>query len=78
MLTRAQSLRCIHLCGNEGVTESNIEWMLTRIKGRRAVIPNEILPPGKVLGQIKVDDTDYQTEDKQDIFKLFGVNNPNQ
>ena len=58
MLTRAQSLRCIHLCGNEGVTESNIEWMLKRIKGRRARIPNEILPPGKVLGQIKVDDTE--------------------
>ena len=47
LLTRAQSLRCIHLCGNDGVTDDTIEWLLNRIKGKRPVVSNDIKAPPK-------------------------------
>ena len=38
-LTRATSLQCIHLCGNEGITDEMIEWLRNRIKAKNDVVP---------------------------------------
>ena len=75
ILTRAQSLRCLHLCGNEGVTDETIEFLLQRIKGKKPVVPNLILPPKKTITQIRAEAAvaaSQAEDDKQDIFKLFG------
>lgn len=39
-LTRASSLRCIHLCGNEGVDAETIEWLKERIRGTMPRVQN--------------------------------------
>ena len=33
-LNKAQALQCLHLGGNEGVTQEVINWVCERIKGR--------------------------------------------
>ena len=75
ILTRAQSLRCLHLCGNDGVNDETIEYLLQRIKGKKPTVPNLILPPKKTLIQIRAEAAVAASQvdnDKQDIFKLFG------
>jgi len=37
ILTRATSLQAIHLCGNEGITEEMIEWLVNRIRAKASV-----------------------------------------
>ena len=71
MLTRAQSLRCIHLSGNEGLTDEMIEWLKVRIRGARATPANNILPPRKTA-VTAIQEAITAPPQKQDIFKLFG------
>ena len=50
-LTRATSLRCIHLCGNQGVTNESIEWIRRRIKAKDETDPVNIQPLPKHLSR---------------------------
>ena len=63
------------MCGNDGVTDETIEFLLQRIKGKKPTLPNLIIPPKKTITQIRAEAAvaaSEAEEDKQDIFKLFG------
>jgi len=46
LLTRSQSLRCLHLCGNKGVSEETVEWIKRRVHGAYHEEPL-VVPPSK-------------------------------
>ena len=44
MLRKSQALRCLHLCGNLGLSHEVIEWIRYRIHARQAHGDNRIEP----------------------------------
>ena len=68
-LTRATSLQCIHLCGNEGITDDTIEWIRDRIKAKYDVSPLNIQPLPKHLST----NSSPKTSPQKDILQLFGI-----
>ena len=45
LLRKSQALRCLHLCGNEGLSERLISWIRVRIHARKEREPVVINPP---------------------------------
>ena len=48
MLTRAQSLRTIHLCNNPGLSKPMVDWLRQRIRAVEYIEPIHIKPYRKV------------------------------
>ena len=85
LLTRAQSLKCLHLSGNDGVTEETIKWLQHRIRGQPPRIANNIVLYKKIEEAKKnqaspttaAGKQEAEEDKKQDVLKLFGANKNN-
>ena len=49
LLRKSQALRCLHLCGNEGVTPEVVSWIRDRIHAKREPVPVKVRPPSAQL-----------------------------
>ena len=73
MITRATGLQCIHLCGNEGITDDMIEWLRKRIHAKEDVEPVLIHPLPKKFHSKQPPESSPQT---MDAMSLFGIGKP--
>ena len=73
LLCKAQALRCLHLCGNHGVTEELHAWIRNRIHAKP---PEEVYQINPTKHQYQVEKEEEmkereQEESKQPALSLF-------